>query len=220
MIVLHHASSFWQVSFFLILVVAFQVAIAQFSLDRETKRRWQHALTGQALVLISYVLAWEGCVAALTVGFGGIWGVRFYQHGLYIKLFGPLLRPQELPKDGALPGAFWFLCGTLCCILWFPMPIARYAVACVSWADPMAAWVGKSLPSPRIHSSATVAGCVASLGTAVILGVVWFDLSWPAAIVGGMACSAAEAVPAWNDNFSIPLATALAVVGATSWLSS
>ena len=211
-----------QVTIFIVLVVSFQIAIAKFTLQKETKRRIQHALTGHALVLISYVLIWEACVVGLGIGCWGIAYLRYYQHDLYVSLFGSLLRTHELSsRSGVLPGAFWFLFGTLCCVCVFPMPVARYAVACLSWADPLASWAGTSITEPRmmrimIHPSASLAGCSTSFLTAVLLGVAWFDLPWSTAAAGGLACSVAEAFPLWNDNFSIPLATASAVVVANS----
>jgi dolichol kinase len=212
------SNSLLRVSSFFALVLAFQIAVARLALGKEAKRRWQHALTGHALVQISYFLPLQLSLFALLAGCLAIAYVRLYQADLYVKLFGPLLRPAELPtQDGrlTLPGAFYFLCGTFLTALVFPLPVARYAVECLALADPVASWVGGSVaPSAynrRLHASASVAGCLASFGVAFCLGMLVWDWQWPVALVGALVCCAAEANPWMNDNLAIPLATAAAV---------
>lgn len=205
---------------FIILVVLFQIAIARWGLEREAKRRWQHALTGQALVLVSYYLPVVSIgLPALLVGAVGIYYVRYYQVDLYEKTFGPLLRPNELAKDSKqLPGAFYFIVGSAFTVAIFPLDVARYAVLCLSWADPIAAWVGRSFPIHKIHRSASVGGCTACFATAVIIGCFsdfsisissnsMHDFSLAAPLVGAVACTVAEASPIGNDNLLIPLVT-------------
>jgi dolichol kinase len=196
------------------MVVAFQVGVAQWSVRRETKRRWQHALTGHVLVNVSYMLPHSVCVAALLVAVIVMWGLCKYQHGRYFRRhFGPLLRPHEL-APGRLPAAFYFLVGTLCTLLLVPMKTARYAVECLAFADPIAAWVGTSVRSPRITSSASLAGSCACFVVAWVIGYVYLETSSMTRItIGALACMTAEA---WgqelgNDNLSIPILTATAV---------
>lgn len=200
-----------RVSSFFALVLAFQVAIARFAIEKDAKRRFQHAITGHALVQISYLLPLNISIAAMGVGCAAIFYVRFYHDAAYKKVFGPLLRASELP-DGVLPGAFYFLLGTMATASLFPLDIARYAVECLAFADPFASLVGKAVPSPKMHESASVAGCLACFGMALLLGLYFFDIPFKAALAGSLACTVAEAIPWINDNFSIPLATALAVV--------
>jgi dolichol kinase len=233
-------SDVWRVAVFVLLVVAFQVAVAQWSLEREAKRRWQHALTGQALVLASYYIP-----AVQTVGVGAlllaavlICYLRFYQTHLYFEAFGSLLRPSErdaddnvnesTPKTSSaqacnaktarrrqLPGAFYFLIGTALTLRLFPLDIARYAVMCLSWADPTAAWVGQwSRSKIRINSSASLGGCLACFFTSMAIGCLFLqpELGWIHVAVGAIACTVAEASRfGINDNILIPLATATAV---------
>ena len=214
-----------------LLLVAFQVAVAQWSSllqNREAKRRLQHAWTGQALVWVSYYIpVYEIGIPALLLGCVGIWYLRFYQQDLYRQAFGPLLRPSELDDDvagsrrrrGQLPGAFYFLLGTTLTVSLFPLPVARYAVLCLSWADPMAAWVGQSRHwyLAKIHASASVGGCLGCFVTAVVIGYVCLIIreeegeSWMSVLAGALACTLAEASPVGNDNLLIPLATAVAI---------
>jgi len=207
-----------RVAFFIVLVTAFQVAVARFDLHQEARRRWQHALTGHALVQISYLLPVAASLAALLIGATGIYCIRHYRDDIYVKAFGPLLRQQEL-QEGHLPGAFYFLIGTAFTLALFPISDARYSVECLAWADPMAAWVGCSVASPKINQSASLAGCLACFVTA--WGIGWIMLLLPKedaaaadfgrVTLGALACCIAEALPFGNDNLLIPLLTAAAV---------
>jgi dolichol kinase len=213
-----------RVTSFFVIIVAFQIAVARFSLEQEAKRRWQHAITGHALVQISYLLPIHLSITALVVGAAGIFYVRQFQSDLYMQAFGPLLRREEL-EDGRLPGAFYFLVGTALTVTVFPMNIARYAVECLAWADPIAAWAGRSIPSPKFHKSASLAGCLACFATAWIIGWIMIkkgeddssrDDETAATdlrriTLGALACCVAEALPFGNDNLLIPLITAAAV---------
>ena len=197
---------------FIVLVVAFQVAVARLSLQREAKRRWQHALTGQGLVLISYYLPINIGTLGLLIGAAGIAYLRFFQAELYTKAFGPLLRPNE--RDG-LPGAFFFLLGAAISVQIFPLQVARYGVLCLSWADPMAAWVGRSVPLASLHSSASLGGCLACWMTSVAIGCLVLEgdmSSWECILAGAVGCTLAEASPFGNDNLLIPLLTGAAVL--------
>lgn len=193
------------------MIVAFQVGVAQWSLEQEAKRRWQHALTGHLLVQASYILPFSACVGALFIASVGLWGLCKYQYAQYKENFGPLLRPDEL-IPGALPGAFYFLVGALCTVLIVPMNTARYAVECLAFADPVAAWVGKSVKTPMISRSASLAGSMACLFIAWIVGYMFLEhASFSRITLGAIACMVAEACGWGNDNLSIPLLTAIVV---------
>lgn len=205
-----------RVTSFVVVIIAFQVAVARFSLEQEAKRRWQHAVTGHALVQISYFLPTHLSIAALVAGAAGIAYMRHFKSDLYIKAFGPLLRADEL-EDGRLPGAYYFLVGTALAATLFPMDTARYAVECLAWADPFAAWAGRSISSPKLHKSASLSGCLACFATAWIIGWIMIKEGVDTAAdmrritLGALACCVAEALPFGNDNLLIPLITAAAV---------
>lgn len=92
----------WRAASLIALVLAFQVAAARGSaLHREAKRRWQHAVTGHALVVISYFLPPALCAVLLTAAAAGLWYVRHYCAEMYFRYFGPLLRPHELVGHSA-----------------------------------------------------------------------------------------------------------------------
>ena len=194
----------------LALVVAFQVLMANVALKRETKRRLQHALTGHALVQISYVLPRNLALGLLGLGAGGMYILHQYYPSHFQKAFGGLLRPNESVE---LPGAFWFLAGTAATV-WLvdDWTIVRYAVECLALADPMASYVGSTMPSKKINSGSSITGCAACFGTAWMVGQ-WMlpDPSYHRLLVGALACTIAEASTFGNDNLNIPILTALAV---------
>lgn len=187
-------------------------------LNDENRRRLQHMTTGQALVSISYLLPLKYCLVLLGSGCSLILYVRFLHDSWYRQHFHSLLRPYEL-QYGVLPGAFYFLLGVFVVALVFPMQIARYSVLCLSYADPMAAWVGSALfTNFKIHSGASVSGCTACFVTALVVGVITLNVSnVRIPIIGALVCMIAEALPFVNDNVMIPISTASAVRWAMSF---
>jgi dolichol kinase len=168
-------------------------------------------------------------VVALLSAAGGLWFLRNFQSDLYLQHFGPLLRPHEL-EGQSLPGAFYFLLGAAVVAALFPIDTARYAVECLALADPMAAWAGQSIRSPKITASASLVGCLACFLTAFGTGYFmlreetianvddnrppWYVIS----AAGALACTIAEALPLGNDNLTIPIVTALVVEVVTRFL--
>jgi dolichol kinase len=196
----------------ILLIAVFQVVVTKVSLGKEAKRRWQHALTGHALVQVSYLLPLDVCICLLLLSAFGMAYIRCFQSDLYTRTFSELLRPEEM-KAGCLPGAFYFLIGTALTAYLFPLQIAQYAVECLSIADPLASWVGRSIRSPKIHASASVAGCAACFIAASAIGGVYlggFASPWKIAF-GSLACCLAEAFSFGYDNLLIPITTAAAV---------
>jgi dolichol kinase len=199
-----------------ILVLLFQVFIAQVpSLHQETRRRWQHALTGHILVQSSYFLAKSVAMALLMLSSMGMLAWRMLFPEQFFKAFGPLLRPSELDGTQYMPGAFYFLLGTAATV-WLidGWTIPRYSVECLALADPVASWIGSTLSSPKLNKNASVSGCIACFVTAFVVG--WFMLGDGHRDVftlsmGALTCTFAEGLPFGNDNLSIPILTALAV---------
>jgi dolichol kinase len=147
----------------------------------------------------------------------------------FLEAFGGLLRPKETSGE-VLPGAFYFLIGIAIVVsglVTTDMRIARYAVECLALADPMASWIGSTIPSPKLTiatdknggtRTSSLSGCLACFGTA--LGVGWWMLAShdddsmfaPFTLVAGaLACTIAEGLPFGNDNLNIPVITAFVV---------
>jgi dolichol kinase len=203
----------------LVLVGLFQVFIAHApNLQSETKRRWQHALTGHALVQISYVLPPSVAIIFLIFATIAVFTIRVYFfESVFKKSVGPLLRPQELTGEQYLPGAFYFLLGTvLTVILVDNWTISRYAVECLAFADPMASFIGSTIPSTKLNKSTSISGCVACFITAWIVGYFMLRVentatNYVTVSIGALACTIAEGLPFGNDNLNIPILTAMSV---------
>lgn len=177
--------------FLLILVVLFQWFVARApNVQKETKRRFQHALTGHALVQISYVLPTSISLVLLSIGSIGMVVAKTFYFDQFLQAFGGLLRPKELSGE-VLPGAFYFLIGTAITIsglVTTDIRIARYSVECLALADPMASWIGSDvLPnSPKFSMptkgggtrTSSFSGCVACFATAFVVG--WWMLVYTA----------------------------------------
>ena len=204
-----------------ILVVLFQLCIARVpSMPQETKRRWQHALTGHILVQSSYVLPKHIALILLLIASAAmvLWRTLFTKH--FYQAFGPLLRPAEMEHGSQyMPGAFYFLLGTAA-TLWLVdgWTIPRYAVECLALADPMASWIGSSVKSPKINAGTSLSGCIACFVTAMGVGYCMLDLdpknnnnNMQSLVLGALACTVAEGLPFGNDNLNIPILTALVV---------
>lgn len=206
------ASLLFRAASFFFLVVLFQILVARVSLQTETKRRLQHALTGHALVQISYILPLAACIILLLLGAVGMYVAQTYALTWFQQAFGELLRKDEL-SGKQLPGAFYFLLGTgLTILIASDMDIVRYAVESLAIADPMASFVGSTIPSPKVCPGSSMSGCIACFGTAWIVGIVMLPMvSQSTLLIGALACTIAEASPYGNDNMNIPLFTAIMV---------
>jgi len=212
------------------LVLLFQYFVARApNVQKETKRRFQHALTGHALVQISYVLPRSVSLVLLLIASIGMYVAKTFFFEAFLEAFGGLLRPKETSGE-VLPGAFYFLIGTAIVVsglVTTDMRIARYSVECLALADPMASWIGSTIPSPKLTiatdknggtRTSSLSGCLACFGTA--LGVGWWMLvshddngSFApfTLFAGALACTIAEGLPFGNDNLNIPVITAFVV---------
>jgi dolichol kinase len=221
-------SSLYQIAGAVVAVVILQLLLVTkvtgVELSKESRRRIQHAMTGQLMICVSHMLPLPICTAALLAGMALVLYVYLVHNPWYKKTFGSLLRPSE---QDCLPGAFWFLLGTWITVVLvgvvrvIDIDIGRYAILCLSYADPMAAWVGSSISSPRVAivgTNATMAGCCAAFVTAFVLGAGMLEGGgtghWNSLLevgIGALACTLAECAPFGNDNLLIPIGTASAV---------
>ena len=183
------------------------------SLSREAKRRWQHVLSGAAMLALSYRISRYHALWACSIATSALYYFHQYHYSVFQTVFGAILRDHERQN---LPGAFWFVLGTSCTLACTSYPTAQYALAVLSVADPAAAWVGQSIPSPRLAPSASLAGCLACFASALLVGHLLLPQSGPFVMVlrrtprllaSALACTVAEALGGRYDNWIIPLAT-------------
>jgi dolichol kinase len=202
------------------LLVGLQLALARVGLSRESRRNVQHFSTGQAFLLVSYVLPIHVCVIMLFASAALFYYLEIYERKLFLKYFGAFLRPAEI-SGHYRSGAFYFLLGTAFTAALVPVTTARFALQCLATVDPVASFVGRSIPSRNINASTTVAGSLAGLVTACMIGYVYLSDSAfmrSKIFIGALTCCIVEASPYGNDNFMIPVLTSLVMEAATMLL--
>jgi dolichol kinase len=184
-------------------------------ISQEGRRRIGHATSGQGLICISYILPVSWSIIALWLAASLLVCLVYMHPTIYLQIFRPMLRSHELEKN-VLPGAFYFLAGMAVTASFFDMNTARYSLLCLSWADPMAAWIGQSIKSPMLAKGTSLAGCLGCFVTAWIMGYLMLD-DWARITMGAAVCMLVEAMPIGDDNFAIPIATATAVTVSVGW---
>lgn len=135
---------------------------------------------------------------------------------LFDKVFGSALRPGERARGGAMTGAIYMMLGTLVCLL-FTKEIAVTATAVLMIADTAAAIVGiKFGKTPILDKS--LEGSVAFLLSGLIVLIALSSVmphgphylsSGAAAIIAATFVELYSKKLRLNDNFSIPVVTAL-----------
>jgi dolichol kinase len=161
----------------LIILLLFQVFIGRipFLNDNETKRRWQHAISGHLIVYtiqrnlfpVSWIAISLLCSLIATLI------IHYYFIDLFVLVFGGFLRSHEKVKPQRhnynnnnnnstikklqqllynIPGMAWFLLGVIVTIVCFSKTVAVYSLECLSIADPVAAYIGQSFPSRKLTS--------------------------------------------------------------------
>ena len=140
------------------------------------------------------------------------------------RLFGWMMRPEELPAEGAplvFNGAVWMCLSAAACIWLFPPALGAAALAMLMLGDAAAALVGRRFGRTRWpRSPKSVEGSAAYVAAAVVTGLA--VAQWPgsglgplAVGVGAVAGAALEALPIpVNDNFRVPVLSALAMLAA------
>lgn len=186
--------------------------VARVPLQQETKRRIQHASSIHAMVQVSYYLnrwlAFSLLVMAALVLY--ILQKRFPDH--FQRSLGAVLRKNEL--NGQLTGAFWTLVGVAMAIATVDdLTICRYATECSALADPMASWIGSTIPSFKVNARSSLAGCVACFITAFGVGAIMLptETALSTLCLGAFACTLAEASSIGNDNVNVPIVVAWTV---------
>ena len=138
-------------------------------------------------------------------------------------IFGPLMRPEELPEAGTevrFNGATCVLVGAVLMVLLFPLRVAVPVLAMAMLADAAAALVGRRVG--RVHWGslpATVEGTTAFIGTGLAIMACFPAVAFGPAAAGVVVGAVVEVLPMpVNDNIRVPVVAALVVVGAEALL--
>ena len=202
------------------LIISLQVLFARIPLQSESKRRWQHMITCHILVQVTYFIPRYVCRLLLIFGVLLIFSALQLAPQYVYQQFGSMMRPAELPdKNGIVkqyPGSLHVLIGILLtevCVQ--DLQIGRYAVECLAICDPMASWIGQSIPSRKLAPGTSISGVLACFLSSILLGYIMLDQEDQDTTIriwmGASVCTFAEALTIVNDNISIPLATGLVV---------
>ena len=167
------------------------------------ERRW---LVGISLAFA--IAAWTMEISRRRSGAFNDWIMR---------LFGKVAHPHERFQ---INSSTWYTTALFLLSLLAPLPAAEIAVTVLAFADPAAAFVGRRHGRTRLRAGRSLEGTLAffAVGTLVSLAVLFafHPLAFPAmlalAAAAGVAGALAELFStSLDDNFTIPVAVALAV---------
>jgi dolichol kinase len=167
-----------------------------------------------------YLLA-PAALLALAADLGRSYSESF--NTLIRWIFGPLMRPEELPETGTevrFNGATCVLVGAVLMVVLFPLRVAVPVLAMAMLADAAAALVGRRLGRHHWGSlSATVEGTAAFIGTGLAIMACFPAVAFGPAAAGVLVGAGVEVLPMpVNDNIRVPVVAALVVVGAEALL--
>ena len=144
----------------------------------------------------------------------------------YHSTFGTMLRHHELTRERLhLNGATWITLAAFCLIAFFPKTIAVASFAMVSVSDTVAALVGKRYGLHRFGQK-SIEGSLAFFVSAMLVVALIPGLLLPVGIVMAVAGTFVEALVLKiagfriDDNFSVPLAGAIAGLLCYTWFFS
>lgn len=149
-----------------------------------------------------------GVCAALLVA-GELLRLRFsFFANLYRLLFSAVVRRKE---DHRFTGATFVFSAAFLTILLFEKHVAVFALLILSFADSMAALVGKRW-GRRPLLDKTVEGTVTFLIVAVALAFALPGIPREAALVAALVATVVELLPSpINDNLLVPLSAAISI---------
>ena len=127
-------------------------------------------------------------------------------NGLYISVFGPILKQSE---SAEITGATWFLIAAFFTFFFYGAEIALPVLLFVAIGDPAAALVGSRFPGPRFWEkspSGIVAFIAAGLGVwAIICAAGYGQWSWAIVVAAAVAAAVEFAPTPIDDNLTVPL---------------
>ncbi len=139
----------------------------------------------------------------------------------FLKVFGPLMRPEELPPLGRpliLNGATWMCLSTALCAFLYPEPVAAAALVMLMLGDAAAAILGRRLGKHHFRGSTKswegtaaffVVAAIATLpfGVSTLMSVMGQPpLSLLQIGLGALVAAVVEALPfPLNDNIRVPV---------------
>lgn len=139
----------------------------------------------------------------------------------FSQYFGEIFRDTEKTK---ISGVFWMLMGvTLTVILAPPVPIAAAALLYLILGDGLASLVGMRFGGPHWPGSRRrLSGSLACFLVCLFVGFILLRplYGWPTVVAGAVAATFFErGLFSWNDNMTIPVGSALALLLSLKFLT-
>ena len=184
------------------------MASDQLTLNREVQRKLIHIFF--SVIPIGYWLGWDrniilGLCLFLAVGFlvADILRIKFaLARRYFVFIFSKLLREDELEKD--LTGATYLFWGMSATVFLFFKEAAVPALLFVTFADPVAAIVGKRFGKHRVFNK-TVEGFEGFFLTAVLIVVAFSPFGFWGFVIALLAALLELFPLKLNDNLIIPI---------------
>jgi dolichol kinase len=136
---------------------------------------------------------------------------------LLMRILSPIAHPRERHHVNS---STWYGTALLILALFFPLRAAEVGVVVLGLADPAAGFIGRRYGRTRIRAGRSLEGTLAfvvagAIGALASLAV-FYAMPWSSRIILAMAGAVAGAVAELvstrlDDNFTIPLTTAIAV---------
>lgn len=180
-----------------------------------------------AVALYEWVLARPTCLIVLG-GLLSLWllidltrriSPRF-SHVLYDRWLSAITRPRE---RYTVPAATWYTLGVLLVVAAADQTSAQLALLVLGFGDPWASIIGRRWGSRKLFRRKSLVGTLSFVTVSFVVCVAFMllvkDVTWStAALMAGVAAMAGATAELFSDdklddNLTIPVVTALALVG-------
>ena len=171
------------------------------------------------------LIAVAATFAAVAWSLEGIRRVSPAANDLLMKVLSPIAHPRERDHVNS---STWYGTALLILAVFFPLRAAEIGVVVLGLADPAAGFIGRRYGRTRLRKGRSLEGTLAfvvagAIGALASLAV-FYAMPWSSRIIlalaGAIAGAVAELVSTrLDDNFTIPLTTAIAVTATQLVLS-
>lgn len=137
-----------------------------------------------------------------------------------MKVFAPVAHPHE--RHG-INSSTWYVTALLLLSLFAPLRAAELGVLVLAVADPAAGLIGRRFGRTQLRAGRSLEGTLGFFVVGAVAAACWLSIvyavAWPAAALLAAAAAAVGALTElgstrMDDNFTIPVATAVAAAGA------
>ncbi|MCF8036409.1 MAG: hypothetical protein K9K62_06030 [Desulfobacteraceae bacterium] len=139
---------------------------------------------------------------------------RFLQ-GLFFRVFGTFVRPQE--RHRITGGTYFFIAGAFC-LVFFDKPVAYTVMSFMIIGDAAAALLGMTFGRIRLSSGKSLEGTLGCICACLIFWAMFPRMDFPVALTAAVLTGLLELVPFQiDDNLIVPLICGLALQTWVGW---